>query len=68
MGKIPDAKETKTIVSAPATAKLTTVGPILVPFTIINNKPWEVDMIPFLLSIDQCSLKGIFLWKHFNLS
>ena len=45
MGKIPDAKEAKIIVSAPAKAKLTTVRPILVPFTIINNNPWEVDII-----------------------
>ena len=28
-----------------------TVGPILVPFTIINNNPRKVDIIPFLFSI-----------------
>ena len=61
MGKIPDTKEAKTIVSAPARAKLTTVGPILVQFTIFNNNPREVDIIPFLLSIDQCSLRNIIL-------
>ena len=51
MVKIPDTKEAKTIVSAPAKAKLTTVGPILVPFTIIINNPRKVDIIPFFFSI-----------------
>ena len=37
MGAIPDAKEAKTFVFAPAKAKLTSVRPILVPFIIINN-------------------------------
>ena len=60
MGKILDAKETKTIVSVPAEAKSTTVGPILILFTIINNYHLKFDIISFLLSTDQCSLRGIF--------
>ena len=47
MGKIPDTKEAKTIVSAHAKAKLTTVGPILAPFTIINTKKeWYYIHLP----------------------
>ena len=46
MGMTPKAKEAKTFVSAPAEAKLTTVGHILVPFTIINNIP-KSKSIPF---------------------
>ena len=59
MGKIPDAKKAKIFPSTPAEVKLTALGPILVPFTIINNNPWKVDMIPFLLSIDKCSLRNL---------
>ena len=61
MDKIPDAKEAQTIVSVSAKAKLTTARPIWVPFAIINNNPSEVDIIPFHLSIDQCSLGSIIL-------
>ena len=46
MGNITEAKEAKTFVSVPAEAKLTTVRPILVPFSIINNYLRKVDIIP----------------------